>query len=108
MSRRGGHRAKSRPSLPGLPGGRPFAAGRPLISFYPMGYIIAAVVVIAGIVLVSFLLSSRSPRARGRIAAADARTVERSEPSADEPTPAASATADDDTARRAQRRTPPS
>jgi FtsZ-interacting cell division protein ZipA len=74
-----------------------------------MGYIIAVVVVIVGIVLVAFLLSSRSPRSsRGRIAAAGARTVERSEPSADEPTPAASSTTDEDTASRAQKRTPPS
>lgn len=74
-----------------------------------MGYMIAAVVFVVGVLLVAFLLSgSRAPRTpQGRTGAAESEPVERTEPSADQPTPAASATADEGTATKAQRRVPP-
>jgi hypothetical protein len=73
----------------------------------PMGYIIAGVVFVIGIVLVMFLLSGRSGGARGRVRPVGAQPVERSQPSAEEANPAASSTIDQGTADRAQRRTPP-
>lgn len=73
-----------------------------------MGYIIAGIVVVIGVILVAFLLSSRSGAGSGRVAPAGVKPVERSEPSAEAPNPAASSVADPDTAQAAQRRTHPS
>ena len=73
-----------------------------------MGYIIGAIVFVLGVIIVAFLLSGRGGRSpRGRVAPAGAMPVERSTPAADQPTPAASEIADEGTAQRAQRRTPP-
>lgn len=73
-----------------------------------MGYIIGGVVFVLGVIAIAFLLSGRGGRsARGRVAPAGAVPVERSEPAADEPTPAASRIAGEGTAQRAQERTPP-
>ncbi|HEX2100656.1 MAG TPA: hypothetical protein VHF69_08340 [Candidatus Synoicihabitans sp.] len=73
-----------------------------------MGYIIAGVVFVVGALMIAFLLSSRSGRARGRLAPGGVKPVEHAEPAADQPTPGASTTADPETAERAQRRMPPS
>lgn len=72
-----------------------------------MGYIIAAVVFVLGVLVVAMLLSARGPRGSGRVAPAGAKPVERSEPSADAPNPARSEVADADQQQQAQRRIPP-
>lgn len=72
-----------------------------------MGYIIAAAVFVVGIVLVVFLLNSRSGAARGRVKPAGIRPVERSQPSAEEANPSASSMADQQSVREAEKRTPP-
>jgi hypothetical protein len=72
-----------------------------------MGYIIAGIVVVIGILLVAFLMSGGGTRVRGRVSPAGDKPVERANPSAESPTPGASDTAGSRTVDRAQDRIPP-
>ncbi|HEX9785727.1 MAG TPA: hypothetical protein VGA56_23720 [Opitutaceae bacterium] len=73
-----------------------------LIHIYGKFFAIIALVVLFDAGAFFFLVR---PQPSGRLDAP--RPVEREQPSADEPTPAASETADDATVERAQRRVPP-
>lgn len=73
-----------------------------------MGYVVAAIIFVLAIILVAFLVSGAGPRRpRGRVGAAEAEPVERAKPAADQPTPAASSTVDEQRASQAQKRMPP-